>query len=303
MHIKKILILIFLFALHSTGIFGQLRTDTYKQNIHANKDNEVVLEEEIPEGRGFIFGLNLGMIFPNKYTANFYNGSEKNPNKISRIVFNQYYKTQIVEEIGHQYDSSSIDLPEDMSYGIAMNVGFFARYSISERSGFFLQFNYHKLQTNGIFLINWKLDYPTNKESYTTCYILGQEERHNIDLGYIHEYPLSSLMNLYIETGLNLTNTVVLNNLIQIDRLEYDIKFDGDHPLGPYSTNYTYDFRQGGISFGAFFGAGVRMLFNERISVDPGITFYWKSINLEGYDAYKPEFTAMVRLTIKDPFW
>lgn len=297
-------LILFLFVLSTFTIQAQLRYDTYRVGkLQLPEEQLTDDEEEIPEGRGFTFALNLGMVFPNKYTANFYNGSDKNPNKASRILLNPYYKPYIVELIGHQYDSSDIDLPQDMAYQIAINIGFFARWSPNTRNGFFLQFSYQKLQTNGIFLIHWKLDYPTNKPSYTTAYIMGEEERNCIDIGYIREWPLSSLINLYMETGLNMTNTIVLKNMIQVEGQEYSIKYDGEHPLGPYSTNYTYDFQQGGIGFGAFFGSGIRLIFSEKITVDPGITFYWKKINLEGYEQSKPDFTAMVRLTIKDPFW
>ena len=58
-----------------------------------------------------------------------------------------------------------------------------------------------------------------------------------IELGYFHEIPLREKILLSIETGLQLTNTKVLANEIMIQDMTFNIKYDGEHPDGEWSTN------------------------------------------------------------------
>jgi hypothetical protein len=188
-----------------------------------------------------------------------------------------------------------------MSYGPNMSVGFYARFNQNARSAWFVQFNYQKLKANDVFFLN--LDVPSGfsfDKTYLQCPIIGQEERTNIDFGYMRNYPINETMDFLLETGLNFSNTKVLKNMILIEDLEYSIKYVGNHPDGPYSTNNTYEIRQGGIGIGAFIGSGVMLKFNENISLDPIASLYWSQTNLEGYNAFKPSFVFFARFVFRN---
>lgn len=279
MPVTKRLTLLFLASLLSCLAFSQ------------DKD----LKNEKPERPGWSFGLNLGITTPSSFPANFYNGSSGNDNNLDRILGNKYYKEQIVPKIGYNY--LGWESPSAMSYKASMSVGFYVRYEFLKHRGFFAQFNYTKLKANDIFFL--ELDLPSGVSfdaRYLQCPIRGEEERTMIELGYFYEIPLREKILLSIETGLQLTNTKVLANEIMIQDMTFNIKYDGEHPDGEWSTNTRYDIRQGGIGFGVFAGSHLRLLFSEKISFDPGFDLYMQNINLEGYQSFRltPYFFARI---------
>lgn len=259
-------------------------------------------------GGGWAFGLNLGMVIPSNYTANFYNGSEANQNSLSRVLDNKYYKQRIVDYLGYNY--TGWETPEAMPYKMAMNVGIHIRYGLDDNHGFFTQVSYHKLQATDIFLLRLDVPQTTNIDpTYVECPIVGEEERTHIDLGYYKEIPLAEKIKLNIELGINLNNTLVKSNKILIRRpssndagLEYSIKYDGEHPLGDYDQGNVYDIRQGGIGIGGFGGSHLRLIFSRTISFDPGFNLYFSKTALEGYTDLKPQFTFFARIIMTDFF-
>lgn len=248
---------------------------------------------------GWYYGMNMGSTLPSGHSASFYNGSENNENKLSRILNNTYYKTQIVQAIGYNY--LDYDLPAQMGYKPNFTVGGYARYQFTNRSSFMVQANYARLTATDIFLLN--LDVPQGfsfDATYLECSIMGQEERTYIDLGYRFDVPSQSQHNTYLEIGINMNNTKVLKNMIQIETLEYNIKYVGEQPTGPYGQDPEYDIYQGGIGFGGFFSAGYSLRFNEKITLDPVATVYFTQTQLEGYNELKPGFNLMFRFTFRD---
>lgn len=245
------------------------------------------------------YGLNMGMIMPSGKTANFYNGSAQNENSAYRVLDNVYFKQQIIEHIGYNY--KSYELPGNMGYKPAMSVGFYGRYEFSPSSAFFSQINYHRLTANDVFLLN--LDVPGGfsfEPTYLECGIVGKEERTHIDLGYTRSFNVSDKLFFITEIGFNLNNTRVKSNMIGIKNLEYTIKYSGEHPAGPYTTNNTYDILQGGIGYGTFVSGGIRLEFDERISLEPAFSVYWSKINLPPYSAFGANYLFFVRFVMKN---
>ncbi|HCT84188.1 MAG: hypothetical protein A2X11_12970 [Bacteroidetes bacterium GWE2_42_24] len=296
---KKILIFCLIFTILGLSISAQRKSLLTEAQLK---------EKEDAEARGWAFGLNLGMVIPSNYSANFYNGADANENNLGRILNNTYYKQKITEYIGYNY--TGWEIPESMPYKMAMDVGLYTRYSLDSRHGFFAQVTYHKLEANDLFLLRLDVPQSTNIDPvYIECPIVGQEERTHIDLGYFKEMPLAEKIRLNIEVGFNLNNTLVKTNKIQIRNLtgtdtglEYSIKYDGDRPLGDYDSGNVYDIRQGGIGFGAFGGGTIRFLFSKKISFDPGFNLYFSKIALEGYNDFKPQFTFFARIIMTDFF-
>ncbi len=248
---------------------------------------------------GWHFGLNTGMILPYSKPAGFYNGSSQNENKISLIVDNQYYKTNIVQHIGYNY--TGYDLPGNMNYQPNFSVGFFIRYQYSNFSSLFAQTAYSRLTASDIFLLN--LDLPPGyslEPTYLECDIMGQESRTYIDLGYRHDFPSESVHHTFIEAGISMNNVKVLKNMIRIKDLEYSIKYTGEHPTGPYSQDPRYDFYQGGIGFGGFLNAGYDLRFNDNVSLEPMLGVNFSQTRLEGYTSPGPSWYFLVRFSFRN---
>jgi hypothetical protein len=269
----------------------------YSIKISAQQEVEFVHQDDSLR-KGWYFGINMGAMFPDNYSANFYNGSSENINKISIILDNQYYKSIIIQQIGYNY--LSYELPYKMSYQPNFTVGGYVRYQFSNRSSLILQANYARLTANDVFLLYLEIPEGYSFDAnYIECQIMGQEERTYIDLGYRLDLRYRERYFPFIETGVNINNTKVLKNMIRIKNQEYSIKYSGEHPIGPYSQDY-YDIYEGGIGAGGFFTLGYALNFNANISIDPSLTFYFTSTHLEGYTSMKPAFNLLVRLMFRN---
>ena len=46
----------------------------------------------------------------------------------------------------------------------------------------------------------------------------------------------------------------------------------------------------------------MKLIFNEMVSIDPGVRFYYQKINLEGYRQFRPGAIVYVRLSMNGLF-
>ncbi|HRZ77838.1 MAG TPA: hypothetical protein P5248_10760, partial [Bacteroidales bacterium] len=194
-----------------------------------------------------------------------------------------------------------LETPTRMTYDPALMVGFLAKYNFSNTMGFFFQFNYVKLKTTDFFSV--EIDpQPFLTEPDIRLYgIVGQEERVNVELGLSRYLPLGPKTRLFLEGGLNINDSEVKTHDIQIEGRTYSlINVYGSQTYVPNTSLQSYEVRQGGIGFGAFFTGGVQLSFNENLSLDPGLSLWWKRINLAGYDAYTPHWAITVRFLFRD---
>jgi hypothetical protein len=258
-------------------------------------------EEEDTLGR-FSYGLNVGFYFPDNHPATFYNGSPVNDNKLDLILRNQYYRKDIEDTLGYKLDSAHpYDLPSKMRYSAAYTIGFYFRYQLDKSLGIFASFNFVKLEAKDVFLLNLDLPEGYNLDPrYRQFPIWGKEKRVNIDVGISKYFPLAPKTTLFVEGGLNMNNVRVIENKIAINNTAYSlVNVYGNQSYIPNSQLQQYQVIQGGVGFGMFASSGVRLVFSDYLSLDPGFTFYWKGINLGKYDGFRPNFTAFVRFTFK----
>ncbi len=246
--------------------------------------------------------MNVGFYFPSNHTANFYNGSPNNENKIDLILKNKYYLEPLEQQIGYIVDTvNPYTLPTNMRYTPTSNIGFYFRYQLAKDLGVFAEINITKLTAGGVYFLNLHL--PQNYSldpTYKEYPIWGVEKRTMINLGISRIFPLQEIMHLFIESGINISNTKVVENKIKVEEQSFSIVNNlGSNSYIPGSTQQTYQVIQGGIGFGVFLSSGVKFVFSENISVDPGFTFYWQQINLGNYDGFKPAFNPFVRFTFK----
>lgn len=259
--------------------------------------------EQQPIFGGLSYGLNAGIYLPDYHPANFYNGNPENENSIDMVFNNYYYIQEIQNRLGYLIDTvTPYTLPGKVKYNPAMSVGFHFRYELAKNLAFFAQFTYVKLTASDAFLLHLRL--PQNYSldpTYESCAIWGTEKRSMIDIGINRIFPLKDVMNLFVESGLHLNNTRVVENKIKIAGQDYSIvNIYGSQGYIPNAQQQTYEVYQGGIGFGVFFTGGLKFVFNENLSVDPGVTFYWKEINLGNNDGFHPNFNPFIRFSFKN---
>lgn len=258
-------------------------------------------EEDTVDITGWRYGLNIGFYFGNKNSANFYSGRPGNENTINYIINNKYRYDELRQLINFSDTFFILEYPSQMSYDPAVMVGFIAKYNFTNKMGFFFQFNYVKLKATDFFTAEVDPMQFLTERDIRVYGIVGVEERVNIEMGLSRYLPIGPKMNVFLEGGLNINDSEVKSHEIQIEGQTYDIvNIYGSQNYVPNTSLQSYDVRQGGIGFGAFFTGGVQFSFNENISMDPGISLWWKKINLAGYDSYNAHWAFTVRFLFKD---
>ena len=249
-------------------------------------------EEEEPEP-WWEYGLNVGGYIPDNYAANFYNGA--GDNDITRILDNQYRREDIQRELGDN-EFMLAELPQNMQYSMAISPGFHIGYHSDSSTSFFLNMQYAKLQTSGVF----SLEIVYQDETFDDLRffdIYGTEERVNIDFGIRKAFSYDEQMAFYVLGGVNMNNTTVQENKINIGRLSYSIKTNyssTDYVPGQPVNNY--NIKQGGIGFGGFFGAGGQFYFENNLYIALDFTGYYTQTILPGREHFALQIMPVFRL-------
>ena len=192
-----------------------------------------------------------------------------------------------------------------MHYKATIGIGVYLKYNFINNFGAFLQFNYAKLIAQDAFSLTIAPRlYPTLQD-IRLYPIWGKEVRSNIDLGVSKMFVFGKRVGLSVDFGINMNNTIVKENKIRIDNPETEVAIEIplmnlNQQIQPGVGPTNYNVRQGGIGYGLLLGTNLQLLFNDYISVDPGITMYYKKINFPGYDSFRFHYFAFVRLTFKN---
>jgi len=269
---------------------NDINEENYKQNA---KKNEV-------DRRGLIFGLNMGVFKGSSEQATYYSGNDRNENSIKYFLNNTYFYNEIKQRL-NQRDFTLYSVPISMSYDMSMMVGFYARYNYNNSTGFFIQFNFTKLNTQSQFAFKIDSANFTSEPSLRYFPVYGQEERTYIDFGLHKDFYFGEKTNFWVEGGVSFNNTLVKKNGIMVGDLDLSIiNVYGNQQYVPNSGMQPYDVRQGGIGFGFFGGAGLNLNFNENISVDPGFHLYFHNSALMYYEGYGLNYSIFVRIMMRN---
>jgi hypothetical protein len=269
---------------------------TFAQNEKA--DIEI---DNSRDGRGWTFGLNVGVYYPSKKTAAFYNGDSKNINNVNYVMSNYYLKQQILKLLNENAISTTKievaddGLPQNMHYKLALQPGLYAQYCFNSKLSLIIEFNYMKLKANDVIVFELdSLSYATNAKQLL-CPIRGVEERVYADIGLKRTYPKSEKLSYYMMGGLNVNSTKVKKSSFYVLEQEFDMidRYNGV-PYVPNSGMQTFNVYQGGIGVGMFAGVGASLNFNG-IVIEPGITAHWLMVNLDGYQSMNPGIGANLR--------
>lgn len=247
-------------------------------------------DKDTTNRKGWYFGGNIGAYFANKYTANYYNGTDSTGNVGQRLMYVFQYPQnyeKIKQALGG-YDFAIAEMPVAMRYSPAAYVGFHARYLFTENDAFLIQANYSKLRVNDIFTLKLQVPNYSNPDgSYYKADIWGVEERVNIDFGYSRSFGLSENVYFAIEAGLNINSVRVKESKIKIEGMQFSV-------TDPYYAYY--NIVEGGLNTGAFASANIQLWLNDVLSLEPSLTCYYSKINLGENKMYKPQYALFARL-------
>lgn len=227
--------------------------------------------------KGFHFGLLLGAYFPNSYSASLYDGygydAEGNRNSFENSwmyqkIINQYggglgsNPDYIAEELGVPSDNwffNESDMPQNMKYKTAINVGLNVRYSTDGKNAAIINVNASILKAAGNFTITTTPSGGSSQinNSIKTFNIAGREQRIHFQIGYQRLMGKGEGMYLLVEAGMHGTLAKFDQNEIQINNLVINLFENYYDQVG----NYTYftGSKEVGFGFGAFWGLGLHI--------------------------------------------
>lgn len=242
------------------------------------------------------YGVQFGAYIADNNTANFYNG--QGVNDITRITDNEHYRDRIRQAI--PYEQFQIgELPQNMGYNSASMPGLHLEYHKDSTTGFFINFQYVKLQANGTFKV---IDPNDNFgfEEYILSNIRATEERVLIDIGIKQSWPAPGHFSYYAIGGISINNTTVMNHKIDIGNFTRSIKsnYSTDQENPNYPTN-NYDFEQGGIGMGIVGGVGVKLTYQQSLYAALDLTAYYSQTLLPGREKFGINVAPMLRLGYK----
>jgi hypothetical protein len=263
--------------------------------IYAQSDGNITEVDFSKDGRGWSFGLNVGVYYPSKGTANYYNGNPSNVNNVNYVMSNYYWYNDIFHALGAHDSISVAGLPQNMHYKLAMQPGLYAQYSFNPQLALVIEFNYMRLKTNDA--ISFEVDpKPYATEPDLRLYPMrGSEERVYGDIGLKKTYPKTEKYSWFVMGGVNVNSTKVKKSAFYVEDIEYSmINTYGNSSYIPNSNMQTYEVYQGGIGIGMFAGGGASLKFGSVV-IEPGITAHWLMVKLEDYQNMNPGIGAYIR--------
>lgn len=259
-------------------------------------------DEQCNNRSGLEYGGVAGFYIPGNGTADFYSGKPENDNSVKYVLSNKYWYDEIFLLTG-AYDTVFVrECPGKMRYNPAFSFGLFVQYNRNCRTAFYLQFFYARLTARDI--VSFEVDPPIDylAEPDIRLYpLIGTEERNMVDLGFTHTFGNNPVARWQLGGGINMNNTLVKESIVRIEERNFNmVNVYGNRPFVPGGTQQSYEIRQGGIGFGVFGSIGGRFEFSEAVAIEPGISVYYKQINMENYRGFYPQFNLYLRLCFRD---
>lgn len=247
------------------------------------------------------FGLNIGGYLPNKYSANFYNGSPGNVNNLNFLLSNSYTRREIKSAMGLS-DSDEIlitddSYPTNMHYNLAMSGGLFIRVNFDRKNSIFLQANYAQLNAGDVLTVKVNPTVYLTFDNIMLEKVVGREGRVMFDFGYQRSFPLKSRINLFVQAAATMCYTQVLKSIFVAEGTEFNlVNIYGNQGYQPGYNNQTFAVNQNAFGFGGYLGVGAGIPLTDIFGLEPGFFTQAYSTNLEGYAAFRPSFGLYLRI-------
>lgn len=224
-----------------------------------------VFAQDSDERKGFRFGLNMGMYFPSKVSANYYNGSGFYNNNIDPNGVRMYsieerlnltpqetqYLTSYFNATGFQFPYDAY--PTAMRYNGGFNIGFQTAYDFNNKSSLIFDLNVCKVRAYDRFTmqLNGTSAQQNGQTDIRIFNIEGNEQRLNLALGYRTGWALSGNGLYFMQFGGSMLGTKVINNVAIVADRNYELIIGAANPA--QMINYR---PQTGIGFGYYFSTG-----------------------------------------------
>jgi hypothetical protein len=261
-------------------------------------------------GKGFHFGLYMGSLFANRYTASTYDGYgfdvDGYKHDFSNSAMNQKINYEygggngqtdrIAQALGVNHGDWTFgesDMPVNMKYNASFMVGLDMRYGLNKRSGLILNVNGSKMNVGGNFTItttSTQIGIPVSNQIRTFS-IIGGEQRLVFGLGYQYLLGDNEKVNCFIEGGATCTLVKFDRNLISINSLVIDLTtyYNPQNYITYRAKNLT------GVGFGAFAGFGVNLSMSPKWTVQLVYDPSYEKINIGEAPTYKLQHTLGLR--------
>ena len=271
--------------------------------------------------RGFDFYIGGGMFWGGRQTALYYNGSINNECNLMYIFDNEYRTRELLEAVVSVYPYISMsdeigykesDLNMLPVYNMSANIGLGVRYKIRNNWGISLSYMFSRLTTTNKLLLTYT-SVSGNLYRAPELTLSGKEDRSMIDLSASYLFSgVHKMVKPFIEFGAQFNyvrvkkfDAVLLdthNNPVYTQTL-LDIYNGGNYVPGV--DMQTYDVIYGGAGFGVSFAAGLKLVVNKYVSIDPTFYFCASRLHLEPYGSkvMSLNYCAMVRVVMNDFFF
>lgn len=267
---------------------------TFAQDDVNHDDKEVV---SFKGAEGFHIGFYLGGLFPNKETANIYNGYgyDDNGNRkdfassfmYQKIVFENEPANGFTDRIGPElgvvnhedWRFNETDMPTNLKYSTSFLFGIAMHYGLDKKQAIIANLNFAKLRVTGNFTLETRNSFNQQLQDWTNNQfaIVGREQRMMIQLGYSRILGTNEIINFFVEGGLCVNNAKLEKNFIQINSLEIDLTYFDQNIQG--ASNIYYE-QYNGWGFGGFAGLGFNLTMNPKYTIQVLYAPSYEKINL-----------------------
>lgn len=240
------------------------------------------MAQDRDERKGFRFGLNMGMYFPSKVSANYYNGSGFYNNNIDPNGVRMYsiedrlnLTPQETQYITSYFNATGFQFPRDayptaMRYNGGFNIGFQTAYDFNNKSSLIFDLNVCKVKANDRFTmqLNGTSAQQNGQTDIRIFNIQGNEQRLQLGLGYRTGWALSGNGLYFMQFGGSMLGTKVINNVAILPDRNYELIIGAANPA--QMINYQ---PQTGIGFGYYFSTGFFLPLGEHKNAELSLAF------------------------------
>ena len=300
---------------------------SFAQNNTQTEETPVNITDKTWADRGFDFYIAGGMLFGDKFNANYYNGSKYNENSLDFVFSNQYWYEAWQQTVSEYYshisinDNIFVNDPEDfdwnLHYKLSMMVSLGARYKLGKGWAIALSYSFSRMTTSTQVLLSSNAP-SGNMNRQPVVSIVGKEYRSMIDLSASYLFSqVHKVVKPFVELGVQFNyaktkslDAVLLDKQNHVVGNTYSLLNIYDNQ-GYYPGAQTYDYIFGGPGFGFSGAAGLKIVCGKYVSIDP--TFYCymgrlgvyqgKNTSVEGDNKFTFNYGAQVRIVMSDFFF
>ena len=277
--------------------------------------------------RGFDFYIAGGMLFGDKFNANYYNGSKYNENNLDFIFQNQYWYEEWQRMVSEYYPHISMndqiyvkdpqDLDWNLHYKLSMMVSLGARYKLGKGWAIALSYSFSRMTTSSHVLLSSNT-VTGNMYKQPVVALVGKEYRSMIDLSASYLFSqVSPIVKPFVELGLQFNyaktksfEAALIDKNGKLVGHTYSL-FNVYDNQGYYPGAQTYDYIFGGPGFGFSGAAGLKIVCGKYVSIDPTFYCYFgrlgvyqgKNASGQGENKFTFNYGAQIRIVMNDFFF